>query len=502
VRTLLVTSQKKGVGKSAASFHLASAVARNGYHVLYLDADPLSHVSECYPSQPDTSLRDAGIDLPGLLIPSAMSNLDLLFPYATGKCSDQQLDLLLSMVANGGLEPIYQVVVINSPPFLGGNPGPFLKGKGEILLVVQTEPFANRTMPAFLNLLSSSSGVGPRSIDRYILTLPDGEVANNRWEMELRGRFGKKVFSPLVSLPESSADDLSYAEEQATESEEAFQIFGQIASELNLTPSSAYHPPESSIFELFRQLFEDESRFEAAPSRDKTLDSTDEFVLTPSALKRFPAQEKPAPASRPTPPAPAHREIPRPPPQQPVYRNLPPLPARPAIAAPEPQNPSVPNPPSPARDNHSEKARPTEFRLSVFARLGLLLLLVFLVGVAIRFWNGVTLKPFQPVMVGIVTGSSVFLVYWLLTARKKPDPPQKTSSEPPTPTGKSVLERRLDNIRQMHPPPMRSTDSNHHDAPNAPQHGHDPSTWNAHAPEEPPRKPRPSFPGIVPPRNY
>lgn len=490
MRTLLVTSQKKGVGKSAVSLHLASAVARNGYQVLFLDADPLSQVPDCFPN-PAECLRDAGINLPGALLPSAMQNLDMLFPYAAGECSDQQLDLILSMVASGGLETFYQVVVINTPPFMGGNPGPFLRGAEEILLVVQTEPYANRTMPAFLNLLSHSSGAGRRAIDRYILTLPDGEVSNNRWEMELRGRFGKKVLSPLVSLTENSVVELCHAEERSTETDEAILTFERMASELSLTPSSPFHPPGSSIVDQFRQLFEEASRQAASPSRDKSIDSTAEFVLPPSGPRNVPLPSSSAPAPQP------------PPPLHPIYPTRPPLPshAPAAVAAHEHPIPAVANPVPTAPDVEVDESMPPASGLVTVARLAPWLLPVFIIGAGIRYWWTDILRQIQPMMVGLAAGSSIFLVYWLLTGRKKPVSSQK-SEQDPTPPAKSVMERRLDNIRQMHPPVRRDPDSIHHeDESNLPQRRPDSSRWDAHGSEEPPRKARPSFPGIMPPRN-
>ena len=83
MRKLLVASQKGGVGKTTTSMNLAAAVAASGTRVLLLDADPLSNISTAlnlaeHPHR--QSLRQAGIDLPGVLVTNFVPGLDVLSP--------------------------------------------------------------------------------------------------------------------------------------------------------------------------------------------------------------------------------------------------------------------------------------------------------------------------------------------------------------------------------------------------------------------------------------
>src|SRR5947209_19499687 len=83
VRKLLVASQKGGVGKTTTSINLAGATAMAGARVLLLDADPLSSISNSlklseHPRR--QSLRQAGIDLPGVLVADFIPGLDVLSP--------------------------------------------------------------------------------------------------------------------------------------------------------------------------------------------------------------------------------------------------------------------------------------------------------------------------------------------------------------------------------------------------------------------------------------
>src|SRR5947209_8985292 len=98
VRKLMVASQKGGVGKTTTSINLAAATAVAGARVLLLDADPLSSISNSlnlvhHPHR--AVLRQAGIDLPGVLSCGVVPGLDVLSPYDEGGCTDEELARLL-----------------------------------------------------------------------------------------------------------------------------------------------------------------------------------------------------------------------------------------------------------------------------------------------------------------------------------------------------------------------------------------------------------------------
>jgi hypothetical protein len=88
---------------------------------------------------------------------------------------------------------------------------------------------AYRTMPAFLELVQRSRPAGnPMRMRGILLTLAEGDAPGCRWERELRGRFGTRVFSDVIPWDEEVGKWL---------------LFGQVVSHAspNGPASARYH---------------------------------------------------------------------------------------------------------------------------------------------------------------------------------------------------------------------------------------------------------------------
>lgn len=212
MRRLLIASQKCGVGKTTTSMNLAAAAAANGTRVLLLDADPLSNISTAlnlaqHPQR--RLLRQDGIDLPGALVANLIPGLDVLSPYDAGLCTDEDFTRLLQALDTSPAQQGYCCIIIDSAPFLGNSAPALLAFCDDYLLVMRAETMADRTLPAFLELVQRSSCGGHALPMRGILlTLPAEEESGCRLERELRGRFGTRLLEEAIPHDESIVADL------------------------------------------------------------------------------------------------------------------------------------------------------------------------------------------------------------------------------------------------------------------------------------------------------
>ena len=205
MRKLLVASQKSGVGKTTTSINLAAAAALAGTRVLLLDADPLSCVADAlhlatHPNR--RTLRQAGVDLPGVLVCDVVPGLDVLSPYEAGPCSDVDFGDLLRVMDAPPFQASYGCLVVDAPPFLGANPTQLVGAVDGLIIVVRAEPLAHRTLPAFLELVQRSRGDRPVQTHGVLVTLPDAETPGGRWERELRGRLGSRALAQVIPFDE------------------------------------------------------------------------------------------------------------------------------------------------------------------------------------------------------------------------------------------------------------------------------------------------------------
>src|SRR5205085_4057845 len=88
----------------------------------------------------------------------------------------------------------------------GANAAQLVSAADDYVLVMRAEALAYRTLPAFLELVTRSLKHGHELHMRgIILTLPEGEPEGGRWERELRGRFGNRIFTQVVPHDEEVA---------------------------------------------------------------------------------------------------------------------------------------------------------------------------------------------------------------------------------------------------------------------------------------------------------
>src|SRR5262249_40270624 len=167
-------------------------------------------------------------------------------------CSDEDFDRILQLLGLDAFRESYDCLIVNAPPFLGARPTELLTSCDEYVLVLQAEPLAHRTMPAFLELVQRA-GQGHRAatLRGVVLTLPESEPPGGRWERELRGRFGKNVLPQVVPYDEEAGKAALFGHVVVHASPEApaSRAYQELAGELQLAKeaSGAHHPADALL---------------------------------------------------------------------------------------------------------------------------------------------------------------------------------------------------------------------------------------------------------------
>lgn len=190
MRSLLVASQKGGVGKTTTAVNLAALAAASGKRVLLLDADPLGSVSASLhlTREPNERSNPVAVTGGGTLWSDAVPGVDVVTPYPDGDTAERHLQAYLDVLPRAAAG--YDLVVIDAPPMLGPRPKALLRSADEVLVVQRAEPLSIRTMPSYLNLIQQARGEGSAcQLRGVVLTLPEGVPAGGTAEVRLRGVF-------------------------------------------------------------------------------------------------------------------------------------------------------------------------------------------------------------------------------------------------------------------------------------------------------------------------
>lgn len=176
-RVLAVVSQKGGVGKTTTAVNLAAAFARSGHKTLIVDVDPQGAVRYgvgLRPGHPTVGFADylrGDVPLRDIILPTQLPWLRAMLvgsvidgvehdEYIRRATETQQLAQLLRVARER-----CHVVVVDTPPGLGGIVRAVLGLSQHVIVPLQCEPLAVQTTPQVLRGIQDAV----RSNDRLAL---------------------------------------------------------------------------------------------------------------------------------------------------------------------------------------------------------------------------------------------------------------------------------------------------------------------------------------------
>ena len=194
VKTLCIASSKGGVGKTTTALNLAYQFAARGWRTLLVDVDPQGAIGNSLSlkltQRPGLAAVLLGKEaLADALLPTRLRELALLpvgaefqaDPFGMQQwfaAADQPLTSLLSAAAAAGFE----LVVMDTPAGVGPITEHCIRVSDDVLLPVQAEPLAARSLGQILqHILRRPEGTPPPNIAGIVVTQFDAqsEVSRN-----------------------------------------------------------------------------------------------------------------------------------------------------------------------------------------------------------------------------------------------------------------------------------------------------------------------------------
>jgi len=212
-KTIAVTNQKGGVGKTTTSINLAASLAVLEYHTLIVDADPQANATSGIGFDPkliQASIYECivdNLDVTQVILPTKTPHLDLLPAHIDLVGAEIELINLPNreMMMKQVLEKVkdkYDFIIIDCSPSLGLITVNALSAADSVIIPVQCEYFALEGLGKLLNTIKIvQSRLNQRlDIEGILLTMFDGRLRLSKQVVEeVKTHFQKMVFDTIIT---------------------------------------------------------------------------------------------------------------------------------------------------------------------------------------------------------------------------------------------------------------------------------------------------------------
>lgn len=257
MKTIAIGSQKGGVGKTTVSINLATALARRGWRILLVDADPqgsigLSLSRRARHARGFRNLLKDGGDIQSLALPTRLGEMRVLPAGLPDPVFDEEVERGVVIGSFDGFFKAlhgldYDIAILDTAAGVGTLTRAIFAASTHLLLPQQAEPLGLRSLPTLLQALTRlrDQGAAFEVLGIVLSMLKTGAASSENAAADLR-RIAPPEMVLRTAIPRD--DDILLASEKGLPvamlrkyPPAVAAVFDQLAAELE--PRLGLTPP-------------------------------------------------------------------------------------------------------------------------------------------------------------------------------------------------------------------------------------------------------------------